>query len=194
MSTFLKRTVLMFAAAALIFPFLAGESFAAKKTKDQQRKEMRAMRDKALSKLYRLEPGSKKAIAGAAGYGVFDLFSLKILVTGSTNGRGIVVDNASRKETFMKMYRVSAGLGVGAKDFRWVFVFHSKSALNDFVNKGWEFGAEAGAAAKNKKKGGALGNAVSVGPDISVYQLTEKGLALEADIGGSKYWKDKDLN
>jgi lipid-binding SYLF domain-containing protein len=194
MNIFLKRTIVMFAAAALIVPVLAGESFAAKKTKDQQRKEIRAMRDKALAKLYRLEPGSKKAIARAAGYGVFDLFSLKILVTGSTNGRGIVVDNASRKETFMKMYRVSAGLGVGAKDFRWVFVFHSKSALNDFVNKGWEFGAEAGAAAKNKKKGGALGNAVSVGPDISVYQLTEKGLALEADIGGSKYWKDKDLN
>jgi hypothetical protein len=30
--------------------------------------------------------------------------------------------------------------------------------------------------------------------DISVDQLAEKGLALEADIGGSKYWKDKDLN
>jgi hypothetical protein len=33
------------------------------------------MRDKALAKLYRLEPGSKKAITGAAGYGFFDLFT-----------------------------------------------------------------------------------------------------------------------
>ncbi len=194
MNVFLKRAIVIFAAAALFVPVLAAESFAAKKTKDQQRKEIRAMRDKTLAKLYRLEPGSRKAIAGAAGYGVFDLFSLKILVTGSTNGRGIIIDNTSKKETFMKMYRVSAGLGVGAKDFRWIFVFHSRSALNDFVNKGWEFGAEAGAAAKDRKRGGALGNAVSVAPDISVYQLTEKGLALEADIGGSKYWKNKDLN
>jgi len=194
MNTFLKRAVIMLAAAALLVPVLGGESLAAKKTKDQQRKEIRTMRDKALAKLYRLEPASRKVISKASGYAVFDLFSLKILVTGSTKGRGIVVDNASKKETFMKMYRVSAGLGIGAKDFRWIFVFHTPEAMNEFVNKGWEFGAEAGAAAKNKSKGGAVGNAVSVAPDISVYQLTEKGLALEADIGGTKYWKDKDLN
>jgi hypothetical protein len=29
---------------------------------------------------------------------------------------------------------------------------------------------------------------------MEIYELTESGLALQATIQGTKYWKDKDLN
>jgi len=52
--------------------------------------------------------------------------------------------------------------------------------MNYFTHKGWEFGGHADAAAKATDKGGAVGGAVSL-DDIPVYQLTESGLALQAN-------------
>jgi hypothetical protein len=40
----------------------------------------------------------------------------------------------------------------------------------------------------------ALQDAMSVSPGVWMYQLTDKGLAAEATVKGTKYWKDADLN
>ena len=50
------------------------------------------------------------------------------------------------------------------------------------------------AAAKTGKQGGALAGAIDVAPGIKLYQITENGLALQATIQGTKYWKADDLN
>jgi hypothetical protein len=39
-----------------------------------------------------------------------------------------------------------------------------------------------------------LQGALSVSPGVWMYQLTDKGLALEATAKGTKYWKNSDLN
>ena len=36
--------------------------------------------------------------------------------------------------------------------------------------------------------------AIDVAPGIRLYQMTEKGLALQATIQGTKYWQDDVLN
>ena len=36
--------------------------------------------------------------------------------------------------------------------------------------------------------------AISVMPGVWVYQLTDKGVALDAMVKGTKYYKDDDLN
>jgi hypothetical protein len=74
-----------------------------------------------------------------------------------------------------------------------VFVFHNAETMKNFVDSGWEFGANADAAAKVGETGGAVGGEVAVG-GITVYQLTESGVALQASVKGTKYWKDDDLN
>ena len=48
--------------------------------------------------------------------------------------------------------------------------------------------------AKAGKKGGAFEGATSVSPGVWVYQLTENGLAAEATLQGTKYYKYDDLN
>ena len=65
--------------------------------------------------------------------------------------------------------------------------------METFVASGWEFGAHADAAAKAGKKGGAVGGEVLM-DGITVYQLTESGLALQATVKGTKYWKNAGLN
>ena len=65
--------------------------------------------------------------------------------------------------------------------------------LNHFVTSGWNFGGQADAAAKAGDKGGAVGAEGNVGA-MTIYQLMKNGLALQATVQGTKYWKDDELN
>ena len=94
----------------------------------------------------------------------------------------------------MKMVSAGAGIGAGVKDFRVIFVFETEPALTQFINSGWDGSAQADAAAKAGKDGGAYSGATSVAPGVWVYQITKNGLALQATLQGTKYYKDDDLN
>jgi lipid-binding SYLF domain-containing protein len=94
----------------------------------------------------------------------------------------------------MKMASAGIGLGLGVKDFRGVFVFTTRGAMESFIESGWDASAQADAAAKAADKGDAWAGAVDVAPGIKLYQITESGLALQATIQGTKYWKDDELN
>jgi len=162
--------------------------------KEEKRNEIRKMSQDTLRRLYKAQPKAKSAVKNAAGYAVFSNLGVKILVAGSGSGKGIAVNNKSKNETFMKMLELQAGLGMGVKKFRVVFVFDTEKAFNSFVNSGWQFGGQATAAAKTGKEGGAMAGAVSVSDDVWMYQLTDKGLAAEITAKGTKYYKDDDLN
>ena len=94
----------------------------------------------------------------------------------------------------MKMVSAGAGLGIGVKDYRVIFVFETDDALAHFLNSGWSGSGQADAAAKAGKKGGAYSGAVEVEPGVWVYQITKNGLALQLTLQGTKYYKDDDLN
>jgi lipid-binding SYLF domain-containing protein len=164
------------------------------KTKEQKQAEVRNKAHETLAKLYTVRPSAKAAIKAAAGYAAFSNFGMKILLAGGGKGQGIAFDNATKKFTYMKMLELQAGLGMGVKKFRTIFVFETKDALDHFVNSGWEFGGQATAAAKSDTKGGSYQGAVQVMPGVWMYQLTDKGLALELTGKGTKYYKDDALN
>jgi lipid-binding SYLF domain-containing protein len=172
--------------------FVAVPSFA--KTKEQKQADVRKSANETLAKLYQARPSAKAAIKAAAGYAAFSNFGMKILVAGGGKGQGLAFDNSTQKVTYMKMVEVQAGLGMGVKKFRTIFVFETKGAMNDFVNNGWEFGGQATAAAKSGDGGGSYQGAVQVREGVWMYQLTDKGLALELTGKGTKYYKDDDLN
>ena len=77
--------------------------------------------------------------------------------------------------------------------FRAVFVFHDVATMEQFINTGWEFGAHADAAAQAGDMGGSVGGEVVL-DNITIYQMTESGLALQATVKGTRYWKDDELN
>ena len=184
------RIILGLAAMALLIA--AVPAWGASKADKQ--KEVQKMSRETLAKLYRVQPSAKKAVEGAAGYATFSNFGMKIFVAGGGSGSGMAFDNRTKKATYMKMVEVQAGLGMGIKKFRVVFVFDTQKALNDFVNSGWEFGGQTTAAAKSGDQGISLTGAVSVAPGVWMYQLTDTGLAAEITGKGTKYYKDSDLN
>ena len=75
-----------------------------------------------------------------------------------------------------------------------MFVFTSESALKQFVEDGWDASAQADAVAKVEDKGDSWAGSVDVAPGIKLYQLTQHGLALQATIQGTKFWKDDELS
>lgn len=190
----MHRTVAIVFLLAAAVPAWAGRPAGVEQSVEQRRASVRQMAEDTLARLYRAKPSARAAVESAAGYAVFSNVGAKILIAGGGKGKGLAVDNATKHETFMKMIEVQAGFGMGVKKFRLVWVFSTKKALADFVDAGWEFGGQATAAAKTAEKGGSYQGAVQVADGVWVYQLTDKGLALELTAKGTKYSIDKDLN
>jgi len=139
-----------------------------------------------------MQPTSKKAIEKSAGYAVFNNMGMHLLLLSTERGAGIAVNSKSKQ--VMKMISLGGGLGLGVKDFRVVFVFENDNALAHFLDSGWSGSAQADAAAKTGKTGGACSGAVEVAPGVWVYQITKDGLALQLTLQGTKYYKENDLN
>ena len=160
----------------------------------EKRDFVRQMKNDILQELYSEKPEAKEKIKNAAGYGVFSNANVNIIFASIGDGHGIVVDNETGDETFMKMGMGGVGLGIGVKDYRSVLIFYTKPVLLKFIEKGWEFGGHADAAAKSGDKGGAVGGAGEIKNDVEMYQFTKHGIALQATVTAAKYWKDNDLN
>lgn len=94
----------------------------------------------------------------------------------------------------MKMVQLDLGLGLGVQDVHAVFVFHSAQALNNFVNRGWEFGGQADVAATSGGMGAAATGEISIDAETSVYTMSQAGLMAKVNLAGTKYWKDESLN
>ena len=161
---------------------------------DKERQEIRKRSQEILAQLYKVAPKAKANVQKAAGYATFSNFGMKILVAGTGTGKGLAINSKSRKEVFMKMVELQAGLGFGVKKFSLVWVFETPDALDRFVNSGWELGGQGSAALKSGDKGAAFQDALAVAPGVWLYQLTDKGVALELTAKGTKYYKDDDLN
>ncbi len=187
-----SATKLRAATIALVCAFALLANAADDKAKKQE--NVQKMADKVLQDLYKTQPKAKAAVEKAAGYAVFNNMGVKILVAGSGKGSGLAKNNKTQKITYMKMIEVQAGLGFGVKKFNLVWVFENDKVFNKFIESGWEFGGEANAAAKTGTQGGALEGAVPIADGVWLYQMTEKGLALELAVKSTKYYKDSDLN
>lgn len=178
----------------LIVALLSATAVSAGDDQEKKREKSRKMATQTLEELNRLQPTSKDAIRKAAGYAVFNNMGANLLLLSTARGAGIAINNASKRETFMKMISAGAGLGIGVKDYRVVFVFEKTDALNRFLDSGWSGSAQTDAAAKVGKSGAAYSGAVEVDPGVWVYQMTKNGLALQLTLQGTKYYKDGDLN
>mgnify|MGYP002627212418 CR=1 FL=1 len=164
-------------------------------SREQERQELREKNASILQKLYQENPEAQSAVENSYGYAVLHNTGIKVGIFGSAHGRGIAVNNRTGKEVFMKMEEQSAGLGLGVKEYALVFVMEDEGAWNAFASgDGWKGGTEAGAAATDGYAGGGVAGASFVSRGLWVYQITTKGIALEASIKGTKFYPNKKLN
>jgi lipid-binding SYLF domain-containing protein len=156
---------------------------------DRSRQEIDDMAFDTLNRLFAVNPEAKTLFDKSHGYAVFDTRKMSFIVT-TGFGAGVAVNRANGKSTYMKMGTGGVNVGMGAQLYQVVFLFETDSKFNEFVNEGWDAGAGGSAAVWDE--GANLGATFKNG--LAIYQLTDKGLMLAADLTGTKYWKDDELN
>lgn len=142
------------------------------KARQEQRQAILKVRTRTLEQLYKLKPLTRAEIEGAAGYGVFEINGLNAVLV-EKHGRGMVMER-SGKVTFMQLARTDLSPGAPVKPYWQIMVFRDPQQLSQF--------AAAGSP-----------DNISSDPRIAVYQLSDKGVATQADWG-ARYFRDMDLN
>ena len=160
----------------------------------QAREQVREMSQDALASLFEIAPGTRRVIDHAAGYATFSTFGIKLFFAGGTTGKGVVVNQRTHRQTFMKMVQVQGGLGFGVNKNRLIFVFTNEQALRNFIGQGWEFGGQGNVSAMAGGKGGMFGGAAAVSPGVYLYQLTDTGLSATLTVSGTKFFEDAAMN
>jgi lipid-binding SYLF domain-containing protein len=159
-----------------------------------KRSTIQAETQKTLGELYAAKPETRDKVAKSVGYGYFSNVNVNLLVLSTENGYGVVHDNTSGKDTYMKMAGAGVGLGAGVKDYRAILVFNDPQVLQKFITERMNFGGSTDATSKTKDDGAAAAAGATATQGMEIYQFTEKGLALQATIGGTKFWPDDSLN
>lgn len=159
----------------------------------EKRQQILNMKNEVLTELFANKPDTRSHVNSAPGYAVFSNANVNLFLVSAGTGYGVVKNMGAGQHTYMNMAEGGVGLGLGAKDYRIVMVFHTTAAMNQFINSGWTFGGNADAAAKAADKGGSVEGEAYYG-NVTVYTFTETGLALQATVKGTKFWKDRALN
>lgn len=160
----------------------------------QQRAEIRNMSAQTLERLYEKQPAARRVIKNCYAYATLSNSGVKVLFIGNARGRGLAINNQTGEEVFMKMREMSGGIGIGAKEYDLIFVFADKEAWDSFIAGKTRFGGSAEASANDGVSGGSIEGADIAAKGTWVYQMTTKGLTLEATLKGTKVYKDKKLN
>ena len=177
---------------ALMLSLVAGSAFAQDKAAKQA--EVLKIANTTLDKFYAKKPAIKAEVAKAPGYAVFTTYGFSFIVGGS-GGAGIVHDNKSKKNTYMKMGEGSVGFQLGAAESDILIIFHNAARMQQFIDNGWSFGGGANVGAGGGGKCTGAGSSGNVMGDVNAYTLTKTGLTADAlSISSAKVWKDTDLN
>ena len=187
------RATVLFAAIALAIPavilFADDEGDWKDMKQESKRMKLDETAEEALQALFAANPKAKELYSNSFGFAVFDNLKLAFGFSGG-GGNGVAKAKESGQKTYMKMGTAGVGFGLGANKYQVIFLFQDSQTFDNFVNKGWQ--ADAGATASAGK------NAAEVKTDfvngLAIYQMTEKGLMANADIAGTKYWKNDKLN
>jgi lipid-binding SYLF domain-containing protein len=186
MNSFGKLTTVVTLCIAMAFAF--SNALADKEKDTEERAEIDAMADETMKELFEASPDAKALHDKSVGYAVFSNLKFQLGISGG-GGKGVAVAKTGTR-TYMKMGTAGIGLGIGGQKYHVVFLFETEEALESFVEKGWQADTSAQAAAGDA----AAGAAASFKGGIAYFQITDKGLIASADITGTKYWKNDDLN
>jgi len=155
---------------------------------DNKRTKIDTRSSKILDEVTAESANAQKLYDKAIGYAIFDNTKAALGISGG-GGSGVAVDKATGKRTYMKMGTAGVGFGIGIKTYQVIMLFDNPKVFENFVEKGWQADAQAGAAA------GTAGAAAETKfhDGMAVFVRTKKGLMASADVSGTKYWQS-DLN
>lgn len=181
--------------AVLLMCVMTATAFAANPEKVQkERAEIEELSEKALQNLYAKVPSAERVIENCYAYATLSNTGMKLGIFGDAHGRGLAVNNETGEQLYMRLKEVGLGLGLGVKEYDLIFVIGTEAAWNSFISGDIKFASSAEAAASDGVTGDSMEGASIAAKGVWVYQITKKGLTLDASIKGTKIYPDKKLN
>ncbi len=190
------KKILSLLMAAFFVCLMTTTSFAASSQAkiNKERAEIDALSVHALENLYEKVPSAKYVIENCYAYATLSNTGMKLGLFGDAHGRGLAINNATGEKVYMRMKELGVGIGLGIKEYDLIFVIGTETAWHSFISGDIKFAGSAEASATDGWEGGSIEGASIAANGIWVYQMTKKGLSLEASIKGTKIYPDKDLN
>jgi hypothetical protein len=161
---------------------------------ENKRQEILSMAEETLARLYKEHPKAEDEIKNAYGYGVFEGHSVNLIMYVAGKGVGVVYDNKTHTPIYMDAIRAGTGPGVGFKSLHFVLIFDNELVFDQFTTVGLQMSAAGDASLKVAGKGAGIGEAISLIPGVSAYQLIDTGLVVQANWGATEFLKDPALN
>jgi lipid-binding SYLF domain-containing protein len=201
MNKFMKKMAALLM-TALVLCLMTTAVFAAdtdKSEKEQakivkERAEIDELSAKALANLYEKVPSAERVIDNCYAYATLSNTGMKLGIFGDAHGRGLAVNNETGERLYMRMKEMGIGLGLGVKEYDLIFVIGTEAAWNSFISGDIKFASSAEASANDGVTGDSIEGASIAAKGVWVYQMTKKGLSLDASIKGTKIYPDKKLN
>ncbi|MGF1759583.1 hypothetical protein L4D76_16875 [Photobacterium sagamiensis] len=157
-------------------------------TPAEAREALNIMADTALVRLFNKQPSAKLLFDAAYGYAVFDSRQFSLLLH-TNQGAGVAINRKINSHTYMKMFGAGLAAGFGGKFYQQVIFFEDQKTFDSFASEGWEATSEIGVVAGTE----SAELTAKYNGGMAIYQIGEKGLLIDANISGSKYWIDTDL-
>ena len=174
-----------------------GDTGATALTAEQKNKEQKHIlqtAERTLQELYKSTPAAEKLIEKSYGYAVFSNTGYNIILYVGGKGKGVAFKTSDKKPIFMTMLNAGTGPGVGYTEYRQVLIFDSEDLFKRFTTVGLNASASANATIKLGDANIDESGVVDLVPGVSAYHINDKGVDIQANWGGMKYFKDSDLN
>ena len=174
----MKTKIHNVALTALCVAAVCFSPFAAQAAEEDLRKEA----DQAKANFLKTDAGLQKFFDDSAGYAMFPSVGKGGFIVGGARGKGVVYQKGTVVGEAV-MTQASIGAQAGGQAFAEVIFFETPEALKDFKGGKFEMSAEvsAVAAAEGASKAAKYKNGVAV------FTLPQKGLMVQASIGGQKF-------
>ncbi len=191
----MKKWLILLLTAMLVGLLTATSLAATSQEKiDKERATIDSLSEKALQNLYAKVPSAQNVIKNCYAYATLSNTGIKLGLFGDAHGRGIAINKATGEKIYMRMKEMGVGIGLGVKEYDLIFVIGTEQAWKNFTSGDIRFASSAEASASDGKAGGAAEGASIAANGVWVYQMTKKGLALDASIKGTKIYPYKKLN
>jgi lipid-binding SYLF domain-containing protein len=150
--------------------------------KSESKAVLKAEVDEALAVFKAKDPEIQRFFDKSAGYAVLPKVLKGALFVGGAYGKGVVYEKG-KLTGYCDMKQATLGFSLGGEYFREIIFFRDKADLDRFKTEEYTFSAQAtavaattGAAAKADYKDG-----------MAVFITADKGLMVDASVGGQKF-------
>jgi len=148
----------------------------------EDRSELLQEANSALSEARSGSATFDEIIRNAPGYAVFPTVGKGGAGVGGAYGRGIVYKNDA-PIGYTDLSQATIGAQIGGQTYTQILVFETEQALERFRQGNYEFGAQATAVALQSGRG----TNAKFRDGIAVFTMAERGMMVEAAVGGQKF-------